>query len=47
VQDFLGYIQVLAGAILVLKVVWEVFGQITGNIPNVSNRSVGPLILLR
>jgi len=45
VQNFLGYIQVLAGALLVLKVVWEVFGQITGNIPNVSNRSVGRLVL--
>jgi len=45
VQQFLGYIQVLAGALLVLKVVWEVFGQITGNIPNVSNRSVGRLVL--
>ncbi len=41
VGNFLGYIQVLAGALLVLKVVWEVFGQITGNIPNVSGRSIG------
>ena len=45
VGNFLGYIQVLAGALLVLKVVWEVFGQITGNIPNVSGRSVGRLVL--
>jgi hypothetical protein len=45
VQQFLGYIQVLAGALLVLKVVWEVFGQITGNISNVSDRSVGRLVL--
>jgi len=45
VQQLLGYIQVLAGALLVLKVVWEVFGQITGNISNVSNRSVGRLVL--
>ena len=45
VENFLGYIQVLAGALLVLKVVWEVFGQITGNIPNVSGRSVGRLVL--
>jgi len=45
VQDFLGYIQVLAGALLVLKVVWEVFGQITGNIANVSNRSVSRIVL--
>ena len=45
IGDFLGYIQVLAGALLVLKVVWEVFGQITGNIPNVSGRSVSRLLL--
>ena len=45
VQQFLGYIQILAGALLVLKVVWEVFGQITGNISNVSDRSVGRLVL--
>ena len=45
VENFLGYIQVLAGALLVLKVVWEVFGQITGNIPNVSGRSIGRLVL--
>ena len=45
VENFLGYIQVLAGALLVLKVVWEVFGQITGNIPNVSGRSVERLVL--
>lgn len=45
VENFLGYIQVLAGALLVLKVVWEVFGQITGNISNVSSRSVGRLVL--
>ena len=45
VGNFLGYIQILAGALLVLKVVWEVFGQITGNIPNVSGRSVGRLVL--
>ena len=45
VQQFLGYIQILAGALLVLKVVWEVFGQITGNISNVSDRSVGRLAL--
>ncbi len=45
VGNFLGYIQVLAGALLVLKVAWEVFGQITGNIPNVSGRSIGRLVL--
>ena len=45
VGNFLGYIQVLAGALLVLKIVWEVFGQITGNIANVSGRSVGRLVL--
>ena len=45
VENFLGYIQVLAGALLVLKVAWEVFGQITGNIPNVSGRSIGRLVL--
>ena len=45
VENFLGYIQVLAGGLLVLKVVWEVFGQITGNIPNVSGRSVERLVL--
>ncbi len=45
VGNFLAYIQVLAGALLILKVVWEVFGQITGNIPNVSGRSIGRLVL--
>lgn len=45
IGNFLGYIQVLAGTLLVLKVTWEVFGQITGNIPSVSGRSISRLVL--
>ena len=45
IEDFLGYIQVLAGTLLVLKVTWEVFGQITGNISSVSGRSIGRFVL--
>jgi len=45
VGTYISYIQIVAGALLALRVAWEVFGQLSGNIPEAENRSIGRIFL--
>jgi len=41
VGTYISYIQIVAGALLALRVAWEVFGQLSGNIPEAENFFTG------
>ena len=45
VGTFIPYIQAIAGGLLVLRVVWEVFGQLSGNMPETEGRSIAGLAM--
>ena len=45
VGTYISYIQIVAGALLALRIAWEVFGQLSGNIPEAENRSIGRIFL--
>ena len=45
VGTYISYIQIVAGALLALRVAWEVLGQLSGNIPEAENRSIGRIFL--